>query len=225
MSIASIPTRPNGSSHSIRTEQRTRAAEKLDLVLKVGLAHQVDTILLESGSDSALVVVMIVVFLVNPAGEHDGHAGSACGIDGEVRSLVGREPAEVKNVSFVLQRQRVVALIEAVVNDRSVVERDLEVELAPADGDVVSFGVRGIDAREAFLAVVMDRVSNRNTEVGRYFDGTRRVDQNRVVALAVSRNLVKCKASVGEIAVSDGGQTALGKQARRSPAHSESPVA
>ena len=58
-----------------RTEQRARAAEQLDLVLKVGLAHQVDAFLRESGSDLALVVVMVVVFLVNPAGQHDGHAG------------------------------------------------------------------------------------------------------------------------------------------------------
>jgi hypothetical protein len=103
-----------------------------------------------------------------------------------VRPLLRRETPEVKEVTVVARRDRVLHGVEAVVNDGGVAQWNFEVELAAADGHEMDFGMRRINAREGLLTMVMERVDDGDAEVLRDFEPERRVDLHGVVPGAIA---------------------------------------
>src|SRR6266542_2828613 len=114
-------------------------------------------------------------------------------------ALFRSEAPEMQHVTTMAWRRRIIGELHAMMNDGHAMERRFELELTLADGNVVHFGMRAIDARQCFFAMMMERVDDRNAEIAREAQPHRGVDLNGVEPHSVARNFLQAPAQVRQL--------------------------
>ena len=134
----------------------------------------------------SLVVILLFVRLACHEQRQPGARGD---LDGEMRSLLTRVPAQVQQVSLV--RQEGESLRRETVVDDCRHGRGFPLRLAVTDRDQLHMRVRGVHARQLAVAVVMDGRDERVRTETRQLDRPATVEMHDVEAARIARDVAQ----------------------------------